>query len=1064
MFEIAKVGGTYASMPTTLVNFDGNNGADPASDLLADAAGNLFGTTLGGGANGDGTVFEIAKVGGTYAGMPTTLVNFDGNNGASPWSSLIADSVGNLFGTTQSGGTDGDGTVFEIAKGDGTYASTPTTVVSFNGINGTAPQAGLIADAAGNLFGTTLRGGANGDGTVFEIAKAGGSYASTPTTLVSFNRANGGFPLGALIADGAGNLFGTTTQGGTNGDGTVFEIAKVGATYASTPTTLVNFDGNNGANPYAGLIADAAGNLFGTTAAGGADGFGTVFELSATPVACYRAGTRILTASGEMPIETLAIGDLVITRHGQARPIRWIGRRSYTGAFAGSNQNLSPVLIRAGALADDVPRRDLYVSPEHALYLDDVLVPARELVNGVSVVTTDRIDPIHYFHIELATHDVIYAEGAAAETYIDCDNRGMFHNASEAQELYPDAVTPKWAFCAPVVEAGEHLAAIQRRLWARAEQMGRIIPQDGPLRGFVEIADRQSIAGWALLESHPDVPVRLEVVDNAVVIAEVLAKQYRHDLEAAGIGDGRHAFLLDLAQPLDPCVEHEIIVRRAADGRELERCPVRIAPARSLDSTVGAELSATLKKLAARVETPAEADTLLHLLLDATEQMRQAHAGSIGRLRPARQSRRGGDTLPGKCALVIDSEWPHPDRDAGSQAITSHIRCLQQLGWHVEFVATDMVPDDAPSRLADSGVVCHVPPAVSSVEEVLRRQARKFDLVYLHRAQNALAYAGLARQHQPRARLIYSVADLHFLRVARQAEVEERPELARNAAALCRREMFAMQLVDSVITHSTHEASLLGRIAPGLAVHVVPWTIAPSPQAPLWAERSGMAFVANFRHAPNLDAAHWLVHSVLPLVWERNAAVSCLIVGADMPPRLAGTMTDPRVRLLGHVDDLSQVYGRIRLAIAPLRSGAGIKGKVLEAFAAGLPCVMTPVAAEGLPLSDALTDLVAGDAEALAALICRLHEDADYSARLGQAGVSMISGHFSEGYVRSALAAVVDPTGSSRGVGSPQASSPPSQRIETSVRRCKPPGSTHKVLRHIPERPVIVRPRLLRHP
>ncbi len=454
------------------------------------------------------------------------------------------------------------------------------------------------------------------------------------------------------------------------------------------------------------------------------------------------------------------------------------------------------------------------------------------------------------------------------------------------------------------------------------------------------------------------------------------------------------------------------MVRRVADGRRLEQCPITVAPAASLDDAVCADLSVRLGKLAARIETPAEADTLLHLLLDGAEQMRQAHGSTLGRQRSVGQPRRGGVMQPGSCALVVDSEWPQPDRDAGSQAIISHIHCLQQLGWHVEFVATDMMPGDPTSLLMSAGVVCHMPPAVSSVEEVLRRHTGKFDLVYLHRAQNALAYAGLARQYQPRARLIYSVADLHFLRIGRQAEAEGRPELAREAQALCQREVFAMQLVDSVITHSAHEAALLGRITPAVAVHVVPWALKPRPCAPPWEKRSGTVFVANFRHTPNLDAAHWLVHGVMPLVWERNADATCLIVGANMPPGIAATMRDPRVQLLGHVDDLSEVYGRVRLAIAPLRSGAGIKGKVLEAFAAGLPCVMTPVAAEGLPLPDALMRLTAGDAEGLAAQICRLHEDADHSARLAQAGLSMICWHFSEAHVRTALAAAIAPTGS----------------------------------------------------
>jgi uncharacterized repeat protein (TIGR03803 family) len=281
VFEIAKNATGYAATPTVLVNFNGANGDQPASGLIADAAGNLFGTTILGGTHGDGTVFEIVKTASGYASTPTVLVSFNGTNGISVYSTLIADAAGDLFGTTAGGGL-GDGTVFEIAKTAGGYASTPTTLIAFNGANGQSPHAGLIFDAAGDLFGTTELGGANSAGTVFEIAKTAGGYASSPTMLVNFNTANGANPYAPLIADSAGNLFGTTYFGGANGNGAVFEIAKTTGGYASSPTTLVSFNGTTGASPHAGLIADAAGDLFGTTYSGGTTSAGTVFEVSKT--------------------------------------------------------------------------------------------------------------------------------------------------------------------------------------------------------------------------------------------------------------------------------------------------------------------------------------------------------------------------------------------------------------------------------------------------------------------------------------------------------------------------------------------------------------------------------------------------------------------------------------------------------------------------------------------------------------------------------------------------------------------------------------------------------------
>ena len=179
--------------------------------------------------------------------------------------------------------------------------------------------------------------------------------------------------------------------------------------------------------------------------------------------ACYCDGTLILTDRGERPVEDLRIGDTVITASGQHRAIKWIGRRSYAGRFLAANPSVYPVRFPAGSLGEGLPRRDLLVSPKHAMFLAGVLVPAECLLDGKRIVRERGLNRVDYVHVELDSHDVILAEGAASESFLDDDSRGVFHNAREFAALYPDA---RYAagYCAPRVEAGSQLETVRRHL------------------------------------------------------------------------------------------------------------------------------------------------------------------------------------------------------------------------------------------------------------------------------------------------------------------------------------------------------------------------------------------------------------------------------------------------------------------------------------------------------------------------------------------------------------------------------------------------------------------------
>jgi hypothetical protein len=280
--------------------------------------------------------------------------------------------------------------------------------------------------------------------------------------------------------------------------------------------------------------------------------------LSLTETAmCFLRGTRIATPSGAVAVEDLHIGMPVSTMHG-AQKIKWIGRRSYAGACLRHAHLVRPIWLRAGAIAEGIPCRDLYVSPGHGIYLDATLVPAWRLLNGVSIIQPEVTGAVDYFHVELDTHEVIFAEACPAESFSGDSGRLAFSNAAEFCALYPQHRSPP---SLPRTESGFLLEAIRQRLAASAGVM-QAAPKLGPLRGFVDQAGPDDVTGWAQDIAAPEAPVSLILCLDGAPAARALANVYRPDLRATGLGSGCHGFLFARPAGFGGVIE----VRRAQDG------------------------------------------------------------------------------------------------------------------------------------------------------------------------------------------------------------------------------------------------------------------------------------------------------------------------------------------------------------------------------------------------------------------------------------------------------------------------------------------------------------------
>lgn len=262
-----------ASIPYVFTG-GGDGGSPRFGDLTFDQAGNMYGTAYSGGSGGSGVVYEMMRSGGGWT--QKTLYAFSGPDGAGPSNAVIFDSVGNLYGTTTQGGQYGFGTVFELSPSGGGW--TEKVLYSFqNDGDGSNPTSGLLLDAAGNIYGTTSNGGTDGGGTVFELTPSGGGW--TYSALYNFVGNHNCGPLAGVTMDAAGSLYGTTLCDGAFGGGSVFKLTPSGGGW--TYTSEYDFTGgNDGKNPYSVVTLDTAGNMFGTAAHGGANLSGVVWEIT----------------------------------------------------------------------------------------------------------------------------------------------------------------------------------------------------------------------------------------------------------------------------------------------------------------------------------------------------------------------------------------------------------------------------------------------------------------------------------------------------------------------------------------------------------------------------------------------------------------------------------------------------------------------------------------------------------------------------------------------------------------------------------------------------------------
>jgi GT2 family glycosyltransferase len=360
-------------------------------------------------------------------------------------------------------------------------------------------------------------------------------------------------------------------------------------------------------------------------------------------------------------------------------------------------------------------------------------------------------------------------------------------------------------------------------------------------------------------------------------------------------------------------------------------------------------------------------------------------------------------------ALYLDLCTPTPDQDSGSIDAYNHMLLLREMGFQVTFIPTDnfLYMPEYTSDLQRMGIEALYSPYVNSVEDHLREFGDRYDLIFVSRPNTLGLHIENIKKYCHRAKILFHTVDLHFLRMEREGRLINSSKLSQAATAMKDLELSLIANVDVATVVSAEEVTLLSDLAPNAKVRLLPYSRFIRGTQKTFSERSDIVFVGGFQHTPNIDAVVYFVKEIMPILRTQLPGVCFYVVGSKPPPEIFELETAD-VIIKGFVKDLGPLFDDMRLSVAPLRFGAGIKGKIGSAMAMGLPVVATSMAAEGMLLSHMKNIWIADGAVEFSNAISTLYQSENLWNQLSRSGLSYASNSWGAETAFNTLARVLE--------------------------------------------------------